>query len=103
MPQRMIRPGRLGGYNTHEMRAAVADQLPFGPDGPGPGPGLTVAVDAMGSDHAPAESVAGAVAAHRDLCVQVTLAGQPEPLMAELARHEVTASQIPTAPAEDVL
>jgi phosphate acyltransferase len=100
----MIRPGRLGGYNTHEMRGAVADQLPFGPDpGPGPGAGLRVAVDAMGGDHAPAEIVAGAVAAHRDFGVQIILAGQPEPLMAELARHGVTASQIPIAPAEDVL
>src|SRR6201994_5037863 len=103
MPQRMIRPGRLGGYNTHEMRAAVADQLPFGPDGPGPGAGLTLAVDAMGGDHAPAEIVAGAVAAHRDLGIQIILAGQPGPLLAELAAHGVSPEQIPIAAAEDVL
>ena len=66
-------------------------------------PGLTMAVDAMGGDHAPAEIVAGAVAAHRDLGVQIILVGQPGPLLAELATHGVSPEQIPIAAAEDVL
>jgi phosphate acyltransferase len=84
------------------MRGAVADQSPASP-GPDPGSGLTVAVDAMGGDHAPAEIVAGAVAAHRDFGIHIVLAGQPGPLSAELAAHGVATEEIPIAPAEDVL
>lgn len=40
----------------------------------------TVAVDAMGGDHGPAEVVAGAVAAASDLGVRVVLAGRPNQL-----------------------
>jgi glycerol-3-phosphate acyltransferase PlsX len=78
------------------MRGAVADPSPAGP-------GLAVAVDAMGGDHAPGEIVAGAVAAHRELGIQIILAGLPGPLTAELGRHGVSADEIPIAPAEDVL
>jgi phosphate acyltransferase len=94
------------------MRGTVADPPAAGPGlvagygsgyGAGYGSGLTVAVDAMGGDHAPAAIVAGAVAAYRESGVQVILAGQPEPLLAELATHGVSADQIPIAPAEDVL
>jgi phosphate acyltransferase len=83
-----------------------ADPSPAGPTPAGPsaaGSGLTMAVDAMGGDHAPAEIVAGAVAAHRDLGIRVILAGQPGPLLAELATHGVSPDQIPIAAAEDVL
>src|ERR1700744_6259555 len=96
MPQRMIRPGHGGAAATRTKRGAVADLTPAGP-------GLTMAVDAMGGDHAPAEIVAGAVAAHRALGIQVILAGQPGPLLAELATHGVSPDQIPIAAAEDVL
>jgi glycerol-3-phosphate acyltransferase PlsX len=90
------------------MRAAVADQTPAEP-GPGPGDGfsvgsgLTVAVDAMGGDHAPGQIVAGAVAAYRESGIQIILAGLPGPLHAELALHGITPDEIPIAPAEDVL
>src|ERR1700744_966109 len=88
------------------MSGAVADQSPAEP-GPGPGPGvgsgLTVAVDAMGGDHAPEQIVAGAVAASREAGIQIILAGLPGPLNAELATHGITADEIPIAPAEDVL
>jgi glycerol-3-phosphate acyltransferase PlsX len=88
------------------MSGAVADQTPA-EAGPGPGigigDGLTVAVDAMGGDHAPEQIVAGAVAAYRESGIQIILAGLPGPLNAELATHGVTADEIPIAPAEDVL
>jgi phosphate acyltransferase len=79
----------------------VAELSPADPSPPGSS--LTLAVDAMGGDHAPAEIVAGAVAAHRDLGIQIILAGQPGPLLAELATHGVSPEQIPIAAAEDVL
>src|ERR1700743_22746 len=96
MPQRMIRPGHGGAAATRTKRGAVADLTAAGP-------GLTRGVDAMGGAHAPAEIVAGAVAAHRDLGIQVILAGQPGPLLAELATHGVSPDQIPHATGEGAL
>jgi phosphate acyltransferase len=51
--------------------------------------GITVAVDAMGGDHAPGALVMGAVAAIHDMGVRVLLVGRPEvvePLVEERAR-----------------
>ena len=48
---------------------------------------ITVAVDAMGGDQAPAAIVAGAVEAARDLGIVVALVGLPDAIRAELARH----------------
>ncbi|HEX3388727.1 MAG TPA: phosphate acyltransferase PlsX, partial [Streptosporangiaceae bacterium] len=59
-----------------------------------------VAVDAMGGDHAPAEIVAGAVAAARDHGVQVVLAGRPGQLRPLLADHHA-AGEIRIVAAED--
>jgi glycerol-3-phosphate acyltransferase PlsX len=47
----------------------------------------TIAVDAMGGDHAPAVEVAGAIAAARDLRVRVLLVGREELIKAELVRQ----------------
>jgi glycerol-3-phosphate acyltransferase PlsX len=47
----------------------------------------TIAVDAMGGDHAPRAEVEGALAAAREQDVRVLLVGQEEVLRAELARH----------------
>src|SRR5215211_2102092 len=49
---------------------------------------ITVAVDAMGGDHAPGAIVDGAVAAARHLDVGIVLAGVREQLEMELARHD---------------
>ncbi len=49
---------------------------------------LTIAVDAMGGDHAPQAEVDGAVRAARDLDVKVILVGQEELLRRELRQHE---------------
>src|SRR5215472_3117746 len=48
---------------------------------------LTIAVDAMGGDHAPKSEVEGAVAAARTLGVKVVLTGQQEVLRKELAQY----------------
>ncbi|HTS63957.1 MAG TPA: phosphate acyltransferase PlsX [Candidatus Acidoferrales bacterium] len=49
---------------------------------------LTIALDAMGGDHAPKIEVEGAVRAARSLGVKVILVGQQEVVKAELATHE---------------
>src|SRR3954452_19548328 len=51
---------------------------------------LTIAVDAMGGDHAPAAEVEGAVRAARDLGVKVILVGQKEVVRRELDQHADT-------------
>jgi phosphate acyltransferase len=49
---------------------------------------LTIAVDAMGGDHAPTAEVEGAVRAARDLGVRVILAGREDVVRPELAKHD---------------
>lgn len=48
---------------------------------------LTIAVDAMGGDHAPKSEVEGAIRAVQELGVRVILVGQETVVRAELARH----------------
>lgn len=48
---------------------------------------VTIAVDAMGGDHAPRHEVAGALEAARTYGVQVLLVGREDAVRAELARH----------------
>jgi glycerol-3-phosphate acyltransferase PlsX len=49
---------------------------------------VTVAVDAMGGDHAPKSEVDGAIRAARSLGVRVILVGRQDILRQELAQHE---------------
>jgi glycerol-3-phosphate acyltransferase PlsX len=49
---------------------------------------LTIALDAMGGDHAPKIEVEGAVRAARTLGVKVVLVGQEDLVRTELAQHE---------------
>jgi glycerol-3-phosphate acyltransferase PlsX len=49
---------------------------------------LTIAVDAMGGDHAPKAEVDGAVRAARNLIVKVILVGQQDVVRRELEQHE---------------
>ncbi len=49
---------------------------------------LTIAVDAMGGDNAPASEVAGAVAAGRQWGIAVTLVGDRDKIQAELDKHQ---------------
>src|SRR5580658_7013678 len=55
---------------------------------------LTIAVDAMGGDHAPKSEVEGAILAARDLPVKVILVGVEGVVRKELARH-FEASELP--------
>ncbi len=47
---------------------------------------ITIAVDAMGGDHAPRPEVEGSVLAAREYGVRIILVGQPNALRAELAK-----------------
>ena len=49
---------------------------------------LTIAVDAMGGDHAPKSEVEGAVQAARNMGVKVVLVGQEDLVRRELRQHE---------------
>ena len=64
---------------------------------------ITIAVDAMGGDHAPRPEVEGAVFAARELGVRVLLVGQTEVVKRELARHPHRGLPIELAPASEVI
>jgi glycerol-3-phosphate acyltransferase PlsX len=53
---------------------------------------VTIAVDAMGADHAPKPEVEGAIRAVKTLDVKVILVGREEVIRRELAQHEDAAS-----------
>ncbi|WP_184547016.1 phosphate acyltransferase PlsX [Streptosporangium becharense] len=61
-----------------------------------------VAVDAMGGDHGPAETVAGAVLARRARGVPVVLVGRAGAIRAELARHDAV-GEIDVVHAEQIV
>ncbi len=52
---------------------------------------VTIAVDAMGGDHAPKSEVEGAIRAARSLGVRIVLTGKEDILRKELAQHEGSA------------
>ncbi|HEX2714675.1 MAG TPA: phosphate acyltransferase PlsX [Candidatus Acidoferrales bacterium] len=64
---------------------------------------ITIAVDAMGGDHAPRPEVEGAVAAARELGVRILLVGQPEGLKRELAKYPRRGLPIEVVPASEVI
>ncbi|RMF45006.1 MAG: phosphate acyltransferase PlsX [Deltaproteobacteria bacterium] len=64
---------------------------------------VTVAVDAMGGDHAPAVEVAGAVAACRQWGIDIVLVGDQERLRAELGKHEVSGLGVSVHHASEVV
>jgi glycerol-3-phosphate acyltransferase PlsX len=53
---------------------------------------VLIALDAMGGDHAPAEIVAGALLARRELKIEVALVGPKDVIESELRRHEASPS-----------
>jgi glycerol-3-phosphate acyltransferase PlsX len=63
----------------------------------------TIAVDAMGGDHAPHAEVEGAILAARDLGVQVLLVGQEPRVRAELAKHAHRGLSVEVVPASEVI
>ena len=64
---------------------------------------MNIALDAMGGDRAPAEPVAGALLANRELGLQVTLVGDPKLLQAELERHGPVPAGIRVEPASEAI
>ena len=64
---------------------------------------MTIAVDAMGGDHAPEAVVAGAVAAARDFGVTILLVGPQASIERELARHRPVPSTIRIVDAPEVV
>src|SRR5712692_2815777 len=63
----------------------------------------TIAVDAMGGDHAPRPEVEGAVLAARELGVRVLLVGQTAAVKHELAKHSHRGLDIEVVPASEVI
>ncbi|MBU0611387.1 MAG: phosphate acyltransferase PlsX [Armatimonadetes bacterium] len=64
---------------------------------------MKLAVDAMGGDHAPAEIVAGAVAAAAQINGEIILVGREPDVRAELARHPTVPSNLTVRHAEQVV
>ena len=64
---------------------------------------ITIAVDAMGGDHAPRPEVEGSVLAARELGVRVLLVGQPNMVRPELARHTSPSLPVEVVPASEVI
>lgn len=64
---------------------------------------ITIAVDAMGGDHAPRPEVEGSVSAAQEYGVRVLLVGQPEAIRAELAKHSRPMVSVEIIPASEVI
>ncbi len=64
---------------------------------------MKLALDAMGGDHAPAVTVAGAVEAARELGVEIILVGIEETVRQELAKHKTDGLPITIVHAPEVL
>ncbi|MBC7255118.1 MAG: phosphate acyltransferase PlsX [Chloroflexi bacterium] len=64
---------------------------------------MRIALDAMGSDHAPMVDVEGAVRAARRFGVEVVLVGRQEAIERELARHDTTGLSLPIIHASEVV
>ena len=64
---------------------------------------ITIAVDAMGGDHAPRPEIEGSVLAARELGVRILLVGQPAAVRAELAKCAEPSLPIEVVPASEVI
>lgn len=64
---------------------------------------MKIALDAMGGDHAPAATIAGAVWAAQDFGVSVQLVGKPDLIEAELAKHNTSGLDLSIIPAKEVI
>ncbi|HTV57881.1 MAG TPA: phosphate acyltransferase PlsX [Verrucomicrobiae bacterium] len=63
----------------------------------------TIALDAMGGDHAPRAEVEGAVLAAREYGTRILLVGVEGPIKAELNRHRLRGLSIEIVPASEVI
>ena len=64
---------------------------------------ITVALDAMGGDYAPLETVKGAVDAVKELDVNIKLVGPAEQLRTELAKYQYDKERIEIVHASEVI
>jgi glycerol-3-phosphate acyltransferase PlsX len=64
---------------------------------------ITIAVDAMGGDHAPRPEVEGTVVAAREFGVRILLVGHAPELRRELAKHSHRGLPIEIVPASEVI
>src|SRR5207245_10158886 len=64
---------------------------------------VRVALDAMGGDRAPGETVLGAIEAAREYGIGVYLVGQAEVIQAELARHDTNGLDLPIEHTDEVI
>jgi glycerol-3-phosphate acyltransferase PlsX len=64
---------------------------------------ITIAVDAMGGDHAPRPEVEGSVLAAREYGVRILLVGQPEAIRGQLAKLPKSNAQVEIIPATEVI
>jgi glycerol-3-phosphate acyltransferase PlsX len=64
---------------------------------------ITIAVDAMGGDHAPRPEIEGSVLAARELGVRILLVGQPAAVRAELAKCAEPSLPIEVVPASEII
>src|SRR5438045_8143003 len=64
---------------------------------------ITIAVDAMGGDHAPRPEVEGSVLAAREFNVRILLVGQPNVVRPELTKHSAPNLPIEIVPASEVI
>ena len=76
-------------FSSRRMRARIrlATRTAFAVDGRAPASGITIAVDAMGSDRAPKPEIEGAIQAARHGYARVLMVGRSEDIKAELASH----------------
>lgn len=63
----------------------------------------TIAVDAMGGDHAPRPEIEGSILAAREFGIRIVLVGIAAELKRELARHTVRGLSIEVVPASEVI
>lgn len=64
---------------------------------------MRIVLDAIGGDHAPVETVAGAVQAARELGVEVVLVGPEALIRAELAKHSTAGLSLPIVDAPEMI
>ena len=64
---------------------------------------MRIALDAMGGDDAPVETVAGAVLAAREYGIEIALVGKPDAIQAELAKADTAGLSLPIVPAASVI
>src|ERR671930_591031 len=64
---------------------------------------MEIALDAMGGDHAPVETVKGAIAAAREYNIEVALVGQPEAIEATVSNEDTSGLSLPIQPAASAI